>query len=313
MGETAPPLKPIHIPPMKGARHHEATFMHRILLVALVLATAVTSAAQITQPNTDILGAHLNYGRGCAACHSPHSGPSGNGKARALDVSSGSSSILWGEDVSSLYGRTITTGGGKYVDVLPATMDADTPDVSGMLTCLSCHDGNFAPSAMMRNRVYESLPSTYGNASTVPTLLGSTTSGAGNLLNEHPMGLTAAISCGGSGWDCANINGVVSMRGAKSSHFVTSYGFFVKPGVYNNQPVVVCTTCHEPHVMNVVTVTQNSNSGLPPGNYATMFFLRAPYNPGDTSPNSNQTAQFCRQCHGDKSNEMNGSSATTTF
>ena len=77
--------------------------------------------------------------------------------------------------------------------------------------------------------------------------------------------------------------------------------------------MVVCTTCHEPHVMNVVTVTQNSNSGLPPGNYATMFFLRAPYNPNDTSPTSNQTAQFCRQCHGDKSNEMNGSTADTNF
>ncbi len=170
--------------------------MHRILLVALVLATAVTAAAQITQPNTDILGAHLNYGRGCAACHSPHSGPSGNGKARALDVSSVRSSILWGEDVSSLYGRTITTGGGKYVDVLPATMDADTPDVSGMLTCLSCHDGNFAPSAMMSNRVYESLPSTYGNASTVPTLLALTPSRARNSLTGPLPGLNDVISCG---------------------------------------------------------------------------------------------------------------------
>ena len=89
------------------------------------------------------------------------------------------------------------------------------------------------------------------------------------------MGLTATINSGGSGWDCANVNGMVPMRGANSSHFVSSYGFFVKPGVYNNQPVVVCTTCHEPHVMNVVTITSKSNSGLPPGNYATMFFLRA--------------------------------------
>jgi len=28
---------------------------------------------------------------------------------------------------------------------------------------------------------------------------------------------------------------------------------------------------------------------------------------------SNQTAQFCRQCHADKSNEMNGSTASTVF
>jgi hypothetical protein len=65
--------------------------------------------------------------------------------------------------------------------------------------------------------------------------------------------------------------------------------------------------------MNVVTVTRGSTSGLPAGNYATMFFLRAPYNPNDTNPQSNQTAQFCRQCHADKSNEMNGSSAGTVF
>jgi hypothetical protein len=65
--------------------------------------------------------------------------------------------------------------------------------------------------------------------------------------------------------------------------------------------------------MNVVTVSSNSTSGLPRGNYATMFFLRAPYNPNDSNPLSNQTSQFCRQCHADKSNEMNGSTASTVF
>ena len=283
--------------------------MHRILFIALVLCT-VTAAAQ---PTSDVLGAHLNYGRGCSACHSPHSGPSGNGKARTLDVSSARNPILWGEDVTSLYGRTITTGGGKYVEVLPTSMSADTPDVSGMLTCLSCHDGNFAPAAMMKNKVYENLPSTYGNQSSIPTLITNNGISAGSNLNAHPMGLSAAISCGGSGWDCVQIDGAIAMRGAKSSHFVSSYGFFVKPGSYLNRAVVVCTTCHDPHVMNVVTISRNSNSGLPPGNYATMFFLRAPYNPNDTNPTSNQTAQFCRQCHGDKSNEMNGSTAGTVF
>ena len=286
--------------------------MHRILLVTLLLCT-VAAVAQITQPTTDVLGAHLNYGRGCAACHSPHSGASGNGKARTLDSMSARNPILWGEDVTSLYGKTITTGGGKYVEVLPSSLSADTPDVSGMLTCLSCHDGNFAPSAMMKNKVYEPLPSTYGSRSSVPTLIGTSGAIAGTYLNAHPMGLTATINCGGSGWDCVNINGAVVMRGTASSRFVSSYGFFVKPGIYNSQPVVVCTTCHDPHVMNVVTVGRNSNSGLPPGNYATMFFLRAPYNPNDTNPLSNQTAQFCRQCHADKSNEMNGSTAGTVF
>ena len=184
---------------------------------------------------------------------------------------------------------------------------------SGMLTCLSCHDGNFAPRAMMKNRVYESLPSTYGMANCDSDPDGHAAAVTGSYLNDHPMGLNARINCGGAQWDCAVSNGVVRMTGAKSSLFVSNYGFFVKPGSYNNTAVIVCTTCHDPHSMNAVTVNGASNSGLPAGTYATMFFLRAPYNPNDTNPLSNQTAQFCRQCHADKSNEMNGSSARTVF
>jgi hypothetical protein len=286
--------------------------MKRNSLVAMMLFGAASFAGgQITRPTTDVLGAHLNYGRGCTACHSPHSGAAGNGTSKSAGSLSGPTP-LWGMDASGLFGKTITTGGGKFVEVLPASMAANTPDVAGMLTCLSCHDGNFAPPAMMKNRVYETLPSTYGVASAVPTLMGSSGS-TGSYLNEHPMGLNARINCGGSNWDCAVNNGVVRMSGAKSSMFVSNYGFFVKPGSYNNSAVIVCTTCHDPHSMNVVSVNSSSNSGLPPGNYATMFFLRAPYNPKDTNPLSNQTAQFCRQCHADKSNEMNGSSAKTVF
>jgi len=287
--------------------------MKRILLIALTFFAAATCAsAQIAKSSTDVLGAHLNYGRGCSACHSPHSGASGNGNAKSGDPASGATA-LWGEDVSSLYGKTITTGGGQFVEVLPASMSANTPDVSGMLTCLGCHDGNYASRAMMKNRVYEALPSTYGSANSIPTLMGSSGAGSGSYVNDHPMGLSAHINCGGAGWDCVQANGVIRMNGAKSSQFVSNYGFFVKPGSYSNSAVVVCTTCHDPHGLNVVTVSSSSTSGLPAGNYTTMFFLRAPYNPNDTNPLSNQTAQFCRQCHADKSNEMNGSSARTVF
>jgi cytochrome c553 len=286
--------------------------MKRTLFIVMMFFAATGFAAgQITSPSTDVLGAHLNYGRGCTACHSPHSGASGNGTARSSDPSSGVTA-LWGEDASSLYGKTITTGGGKYVEVLPASMSATTPDVAGMMTCLSCHDGNYASNAMMKNRIYESLPSTYGNRNSVPTLIGNNGTSAGNYLNQHPMGLSATVGCGGeTNWDCTVNNGVIAMKGAKSSRFVSNYGFFVKPGSYNNTAVVVCTTCHDPHVMSVVTISGGSTSGLPPGTYTTMFFLRGPYNPNDTNPLSNQTAQFCRQCHADKSNEMNGSSAGT--
>jgi hypothetical protein len=287
--------------------------MRRILLVStMFFAGAGFAAAQVTQPSTDVLGAHLNYGRGCAACHSPHSGVLGNGNAKTADPSA-RGSILWGEDVTGLYGRTMVTGGGKFVEVLPTSMSAGTPDVSGMLTCLSCHDGNYAQRAMMKNKVYEAVPATYGVRNSIPTLIENNGSSSGSDMSAHPMGLSARINCGGSNWDCTQSNGMVRMGGTHASKFVANYGFFVKPGSYGNNAVVVCTTCHDPHSMNVVTVTSGSTSGLPAGTYATMFFLRAPYNPSDTNPLSNQTAQFCRQCHADKSNEMNGSTAGTVF
>ena len=106
--------------------------MKRNFLVSLMfLAAATFAAAQITAPATDVLGAHLNYGRGCAACHAPHSGVYGNGNAKTADPTSGNVA-LWGEDVSSLYGKTITSGGGGYSEVLPTSMSETTPDVSGL-------------------------------------------------------------------------------------------------------------------------------------------------------------------------------------
>ena len=63
----------------------------------------------------------------------------------------------------------------------------------------------------------------------------------------------------------------------------------------------------------IVLSHTGAKSGLPSGNYATMFFVRGPYNPASTGPTANQTAQFCRQCHGGDANEMNGSTAGTTF
>src|ERR1700733_13842900 len=151
--------------------------MKKILFTLIaVLGTAGIAAAQAGySPSTDVLGAHLNYGRGCAACHAPHSGAYGNGIARTADSTSGNVA-LWGEDVASLYGKTIITGqmdnGASYTEVLPTSPTAATPDVGGVLMCLSCHDGNYAQGPMMKNKVFESLPSTYGTG-TIPTLLGN--------------------------------------------------------------------------------------------------------------------------------------------
>ena len=146
-----------------------------LVVILMILAMAAFAAAQIGPPTSDVLGAHLNYGRGCAACHAPHNGASGNGANKSGNLTGGTS-ILWGQDVGALFGKTIITGSTNgstgYTEVLPATMAAGTPDVNGLLTCLSCHDGNYATGAMMKDAVYETLPATYGTWNAIPTLLG---------------------------------------------------------------------------------------------------------------------------------------------
>jgi hypothetical protein len=322
--------------------------MKRNLLIALTLvATAGFAAAQSYSPSTDILGAHLNYGRGCAACHAPHSGAYGNGAAKTADPTSGNTA-LWGEDVASLYGQTIITGNsgrGSYSETLPTDVTSAGPPVVygnmsnnsesfGLLTCLSCHDGNLAEGAMMQNKVYETLPWTYGTYNTIPTLLGNDGTTKGNYLNDHPVGVKATFGCntptasGGFGesgynWDCT-VSGTTIVAGPNMAKFINNYGFFVQLGTSTatTAPIVVCTTCHNQHSMNVVNVAQTTGivagsavtsgmSGVTPGTYQTMFFLRGPYNP--TNAGSNTAAQFCRQCHGGESNEMNNGTAVTTW
>jgi hypothetical protein len=304
-------------------------------ILTVLLAAAGFAAAQNYSPTTDVLGAHLNYGRGCAACHAPHSGAYGNGAAKSADPNSGNVA-LWGEDVSSLYGRTIITGGsgrGTYSETLPSTLTTASESF-GLLTCLSCHDGNYATGAMMQNRVYEALPATYGTHNNIPTLLGNDGTQAGNYLNDHPVGATATFGCNtaptgqtygesGYNWDCA-ISGTTITAGPNMAQFINNYGFFVSLGTSTSttSPIVVCTTCHNQHLMNVVKISNTANiaagsavkaglSGQTAGTYQTMFFLIGPYNPNN--PSSNTAAQFCRQCHGGESNEMNNGQATTTW
>lgn len=307
--------------------------MKRNLLFAIMfMATAGFAAAQNYSPSTDILGAHLNYGRGCAACHAPHSGAYGNGNAKKADPLSGNVA-LWGEDVADLFGQTINTGGGSYSETLPTAMSTES-EAFGLLTCLSCHDGNLAEGAMMQNKVYETLPSTYGTYNNIPTLLGNDGTTQGNYLNDHPVGVNATFGCNsiptgqtygesGYNWDCT-ISGATITAGPSMAKFINNYGFFVSLGTSTatTAPIVVCTTCHNQHSMNVVKVSSTANiaagasvksglSGVTAGTYQTMFFLRGPYNPTNTS--SNTAAQFCRQCHGGESNEMNNGTAVTTW
>ena len=286
-----------------------------MLITLVVLAFGIFAMAQLQNPTSDVLGAHLNYGRGCAACHAPHSGALGNGVATS-DPNTGDIA-LWGQNVQPLFGQAFVTGQsehGSYTLTFPSNWNGSDPVTTNTMTCLSCHDGNLAKGSHMTNVVYEALPGTYGS-NPIPTLLGNNGAGqVGDYKNDHPVGDNAIVGCGGShDWDCTvAANGTILMNGANSSQFVHNYGFFVSTKAYNNQPTVQCTTCHNQHLMNVVNISSTTQSGLPEGNYATMFFIRAPYNPASGTAGSNQTAQFCRQCHGGEGNEMNGGSNIPT-
>jgi len=283
--------------------------------------------AQWSSP-VDVLGAHQNQGRGCAGCHAPHSGSFGSGHGGASDAGN---YALWGQDASPLYGKTVAFGdNGRFVEVLPSSITAGGKEVSGILLCLSCHDGALTQSNMMANWAYEQqigllTNTTYGSQH-IPTLLGNDGTTAGNYYNDHPVGLNATISTTINGLVWAN-NVFTVTPGSQYATFVANYGWPVlAPQTHgvaygingSGQPYVVCTTCHNQHIMTVyASSAKNPIAGDGGGKYyATYFFVNAPYNPnlqGKLSAGqAASTTQFCRQCHFGEANEANNTNNIPT-
>jgi hypothetical protein len=339
---------------------------------AMVFATGVTQgatkmttgAAGSVSPAIDVLGAHNNYGRGCAGCHAPHSGAYGAGgngvTGTVTDTYTGTNALfaqdmgpLWGKtfDFSDLSNSTTTSSTGSsltYVLTAPATgvptswTTQQYNDVRGVIMCLACHDGSVARGAMMQNWAYEeqigALPSSYGSGK-IPTLLGNDNTFAEDYNNDHPVGEAANLSAvlgsyyqnaaNGLFWTISTGNSITALVAAgQYAQFITSYGtpalsanagssVYGTPVNLGGVPYVVCTTCHNQHVMNVY-----SSSATTPiatnaaGTFATFFFINGPYNLNDTTPHpttANSTTQFCRQCHFAWSNEANGGTLATSF
>jgi formate-dependent nitrite reductase cytochrome c552 subunit len=242
-------------------------------LASAVLLLCVASASAQYHTKTDIIGAHINSGHACSACHAPHS------------VTVRGEAPLWGD---------ITT---PFIQ----------KEQDGIRICVSCHDGNYAPKAMMKDGIYEELPDGYPKLDSIPTFQEAATK-FGPQFTSHPIGLEAQLGCGGPNmWDCVMKDGARIMSGLHAAKFAANYGFFNEAHTIDGKNVVVCTTCHSPHSMNVTRVTKKKQSNAyPAGTYATRFFLRAPYNHQGAPNSGNMSAQYCRQCHADKSNEMNG-------
>src|SRR5271165_2294872 len=237
------------------------------VLVLFVLAVSGWMTAQTWSSTVDVLGAHQNQGRGCAGCHAPHSGSFGSGHGGASDAGN---YALWGQDASPLYGKTLAFGdNGRYVEVLPGSLTAGGSEVSGIMLCLSCHDGNLTSQNMMQNWSYEQqigllTNTTYGSQK-IPTLLGNDGTTAGNYNNDHPVGTNATISSG-SGLVFAN-NVFTVTAGTPYAQFVSNYGWpALAPGKWSSpwgvngagKPYVLCTTCHNQHVMTVYTSSASS-------------------------------------------------------
>lgn len=349
--------------------------MKKMILVAIaILAIAGVAVAQNPQyanptggvtggiQGIDKLGAHQNGGRGCVGCHAPHSGSRGNGGSLTLastwnagtktwsnvadpGTEDRGDDALWGQDVGPVLGYgTLSTGGGLYsVDL--STAETTQPRIlTGVVFCLSCHDGNVAKGAMMTNQSFEQaaglLPATYGS-NAIPTLLGDDGGTAGNYQNDHPIGQAATVASLGNA-----IKGYVTLDAGKtkliaSGTFATSpyqtfqnnyglpvvlgartgAGFVVETGMTSSdQAYVVCTTCHTPHSMYTAGASAtNPIATLVTGTFPSYFFIAAPYNPGANvagGTKASSATQFCRQCHftgAGGSNEASGISIPTAF
>jgi len=320
--------------------------MKRTILVALfvlaiasfVMAQTYTEGAGLT--GIDKLGAHQNGGRGCVGCHTPHSGARGNGGnalgGAVTDPTTGNLA-LWGQDMGPLYGTTIATGNNGAFDMtLPADSETDEHVTTGVMMCLSCHDGNVAKGAMMANQSYEQsaglLPTSYG-AQPIPTLLGADGTAAGNYKNDHPIGPKATLGAVGVAsrlkLDTCTSYGVSTpclqpdTTNAAYMAFISHYGAFnvtQKKGTHYSggrttgvvipagatdatTAYVVCTTCHTPHTMYTFSGNVRGQADMDPdlagnqsGVYPSYFFVSAPYNPGAPLPDGTKASSATQFC-----------------
>ena len=344
--------------------------MKKLIVIAIVMLVICSVAVAQSGPTytrgtgiqgIDKLGAHQNGGRGCVGCHAPHSGGRGNGGGLTLtskwdgttktwsnqtpvNTDDQGDDALWGQDLGPVLGMgTIKTGNGFVVDL--STAETTQPRIlTGIVMCLSCHDGNVAKGAMMTNQSFEQaaglLPATYGSQP-IPTLLGDDGGTAGNYGNDHPLGQDANVGALpiakyldlDAAVNPTKLILKATQPDANYTNFQTNYGLPVVTGARVgagfavestmtsvNQAYIVCTTCHTPHSMYTASASgSNKIAGLSAGTFPSYFFIAAPYNPGADvagGTKASSATQFCRQCHftgAGGSNEGSGISIPTAF
>lgn len=297
-----------------------ATSFAAALLVAVFVLAAGCAAQSLEEGAADVLGPHGDGTRGCEVCHVPQVGPYGGGQGAAKTTAA-----LWGQGTAPDYGPMISLGDGlRVADVNPAAIAGGNQEVTGILLCLSCHDGNLTPQNMMQSWSYEHqtglLARTPYREAKIPSLLGQWD----EPMKDHPLGVAARIPDGnGLVW----ANGAFSVTpGTPYAQFVASYGLPAlasgrRTSAYginrDGEPYMLCTTCHDQHVHRVYASGPDHPIAGDGGGrvYTTYFFVNGPYNPnvGSTAQqNASSSTQFCRQCHFDMANEGNNSNGVPT-
>ena len=270
----------------------------------------------------DVLGPHGDGARGCAVCHASRSGSSA---VQSAEENRSNVAPLWGGGSSPDYGAAVSLAEeSHYVEMSSLPQPYAGREVSGVLLCLSCHDGNLTPQNMLQSWSYEHqvglLAFTPFSTQKIPSLLTRDEA----AVEDHPIGIGAPISPGGGLFFSEGKFSVVP--NSPYAQFIANYGWpSLAPGKRSsaygvsssNEPYALCTTCHDQHVRNVYVSGGSSPIGGE-GNskfYTTYFFLNGPYDPTRKLAGHPTTSseQFCRQCHFDLSNEGNNNLRARTY
>jgi cytochrome c553 len=290
------------------------------ILVVVGMASAQTYTSGSGATGLDVLGAHNNYGRGCAGCHAPHNGAKGSGgnaatNAAAFNDPYSGTNALFAQDVTPLYSQTFTFAGG-YLEPLPSAAAAYTTnedELRGIMMCLACHDGLIAKGGMMQGVAWEQaygvLPGGVYGPNNIPTFLDSATVG---YQAQHPVGVNANLnhlrlvaSFNGTSNTWSNglevtvtngaISNIIAAPGTAYASFAANYGYPAIAGspwewgvhlpTGSSNPAdafITCTTCHNQHVMYIYQAPRGkmADSKIGGGTYPTYWFINAPYNPG---------------------------------
>jgi hypothetical protein len=270
----------------------------------------------------DVLGPHGDRTRGCEICHVPRLGPQREAGKPAEKAPEG----LWGQIAAPAYGSHVPLESEmRMAEVRPDRTASGKQETVGILLCLSCHDGSLTPQNMMQGWSYERQvgllnQTPYWDAK-IPTLLGDAEAPA----REHPLGVAARIPTGGG---LVWANGTFSViPKSPYAQFVANYGAPAlmstnRTAAYgingDGEPYALCTTCHDQHVRSVFASDPNHPIAGDGGGkvYTTFFFVNGPYNPTANHlahQNASSSAQFCRQCHFEDSNERNNVNGVPTL